>query len=83
MTCETRKQQQAFCFVDEEQDEECNSMVDAHSKCSKYAKVCCVIDSGAADHVTSREMAPHMDIKPSHGSQRGQHYVAANGGNAE
>ena len=45
----------------------------------EWLKVASVVDSGAAEHVTSRDMAPGVRITPSAGSRRGQTYVAANG----
>ena len=45
----------------------------------EWVKVASVVDSGAAEHVASREMAPNVRIAPSAGSRRGQKYVAANG----
>ena len=44
-----------------------------------YVRVCSVVDSGAAEHVSARGIAPDVPVRPSPGSQRGQHYVAANG----
>ena len=38
-----------------------------------------IMDSGAVEHVTNRDIVPGVPVKPSPGSQRGQCYVAANG----
>ena len=45
-----------------------------------WVKVASVVDSGAAEHAASREMAPHARITPSVGSRRGQKSAAPNGG---
>ena len=58
---------------EEEGEETMFAMGDAPVKTSM------VMDSGAAEHVASRLMAPHGPIRPSAGSRRGQRYVAANG----
>ena len=44
-----------------------------------WVKVASVVDSGAAEHVASRKMAPRVRITQSAGSRRGQTHVAANG----
>ena len=69
----------AFCFVEEEFADG-DEVYDVHGSQSEYTKASCVMDSGSADHVTSREMAPNIEVKASEGSRRGQHYVTANGG---
>ena len=43
----------------------------------RYSRVRTVMDSGAAETVGPPEMAPHLKIRPSVGSQRGQHYISA------
>ena len=43
----------------------------------QYSRVRTVMDSGAAESVGPPEMAPHLKIRPSVGSQRGQHYISA------
>ena len=46
---------------------------------SRHVKVCGVMDSGAAGHVTCNNMALGVPVVPSPGSLRGQCYKAANG----
>ena len=43
----------------------------------QYNRVRTVIDSGAAETVGPPEMAPHLKVRPSAGSERGQHYISA------
>ncbi len=50
-----------------------------HGDCRGWVRVSGVVDSGAMQSVTSPAMAPHVPVRPSAGSRRGQHYVAANG----
>ncbi len=45
----------------------------------RWVSFAAVMDSGAADHVSSSHCAPDVPVLPSAGSRRGQHYVAANG----
>ena len=45
----------------------------------RYRKFSSVMDSGASDHVLSKEEVPEMAVKPSAGSVRGQKYAAAGG----
>ena len=44
-----------------------------------WVKVSGVMDSGAADNVTSSDTVPHVPIRPSAGSKRGQNFVSACG----
>ena len=45
----------------------------------EYVRVRGVMDSGSADHVSNRDMAPHVPVKPSAGSRAGKHFTTANG----
>jgi len=42
-----------------------------------WVKVTGVMDSGASESVAPPTMCPHIEVKPSVGSQSGQHYVSA------
>ena len=55
------------------------TMNDMRKQMNDYIRVTSVVDSGCGEHVASRSMAPHISIKPSAGSERGQNYVVANG----
>lgn len=56
------------------------TMGDEWSTRNNYVKVVSVVDSGAAENVSSRDIAPDVPVRTSEGSRRGQHYVTANGG---
>ena len=45
-----------------------------------WTRVDCVLDSGAADSVCPRTMAPHFAIKDTESSRAGVYYTAADGG---
>jgi hypothetical protein len=47
-----------------------------------WVKVSGCMDSGAADHVTNRDTVPHVPIRPSPGSKRGQKFISATGSKA-
>ena len=55
-------------------------MTQGHDDEEQYKKVTMVVDSGAVENVASRRAAPHVEVRPSAGSRRGQVYTAANGG---
>ena len=44
-----------------------------------WVKVSGCVDSGAADNVTNRDTVPHVPIRPSAGSKRGQTLISATG----
>ena len=68
----------AFSLEDEE-TEGGSCGVYSHEEYDDYARVEAVVDSGSADFVSSREMAPNVTVRPSAGSQRGQHFISASG----
>ena len=45
----------------------------------RYIKFSSVMDSGASDHVVSRNVIPEVPVRPSAGPRRGQIYSAAGG----
>ena len=49
------------------------------SECDGWVHVQGVLDSGAVQSVAPPDMAPNIQIRPSEGSKRGQHDLAANG----
>ena len=63
----------------EEADETMLSFGEQHGSSQGWVKLSGVVDSGASDHVANKAAAPHVPIKPSVGSIKGQNFIAANG----
>ena len=77
---ECKKEDDEAMIVTDEDFEEEHAAWNVHEpQYSEYLKASAVMDSGAADHVTNRELAPTVEVVPSEGSRRGQHYITANG----
>ena len=72
-----------YLDIDDEPDETEESMFSVgeswNGSGGEWVKVASVVDSGAAEHVASRETAPNVRIMPSAGSRRGQKYITAKG----
>ena len=66
----------------EEADHQMYALGEYPKQDDQWVKVSGVVDSGAADHVTRRDTVPHVPIRPSAGSKRGQNFISATGNKA-
>ena len=68
---------ETYVLEEEEDEDTLDNFVDDARRMVPFKTV---MDSGAGEHCCGPRCVPNLPIRPSAGSKRGQHYVAANGG---